>query len=213
MKIPQPKPQGDQSAAIQLRIKALLGRAYHLLLMALHLPIWKLRHNKVSMTATVEQGVWLNRSEVGHYVHIGPRASMDVATIGNYSCISGLVAIGGMNHAYDKSYSINPLLNTHCTYDVRTVIGNDVWIGSRAVVMQGVKIGDGAVVGAGSIVTKDVPENTIVMGVPAREFKKRYPEEIWERIKEAKYWNYSPSKARRMMRDIEQQIENTEDSE
>ena len=189
--------------------KLILRKIYHISTMIVRQPLWRFRNNKVSLSAYVESDVWLNRSQVGRYVHIGPRASVDVARIGNYSCISGLVAIGGMNHAYDKSYSINPILNPHCTYDVLTVIGNDVWIGSRSVIMQGVKIGDGAVIGAGSIVTKDVPENTIVMGVPARLYKKRYPDAIWEQIKTTGYWNYTPDKARGIMKDIEREIVNT----
>lgn len=52
-------------------------------------------------------------------------------------------------------------------------IGNDVWIGANCVILPGVTINDGAVVGAGSIVTKDVPKNAIVMGNPARIFKYR----------------------------------------
>ena len=52
-------------------------------------------------------------------------------------------------------------------------IGNDVWIGMRSIIMPGVKIGDGAVIGAGAVVTKDVPDYAIVGGVPARIIKYR----------------------------------------
>jgi len=57
------------------------------------------------------------------------------------------------------------------------VIGNDVWIGTKAVVLSGITIGDGAIVGAGAVVTKDVPPYTIVGGVPARTIRKRKQEE------------------------------------
>lgn len=133
---------------------------------------------------------------IGNYVYIGPGTSLRVADVGNYSCIAGGTTIGGMNHAYDKSFSINPLLNPHCTFDSTTVIGRDVWIAARCVILQGVKIGDGVVVGAGSVVTKDVPENTIVLGVPAKFYKKRYPDEVWTKIKASSYWNYEPEKAK-----------------
>jgi len=53
------------------------------------------------------------------------------------------------------------------------IIGNDVWLGANVVVLPGVKIGDGAIVGAGSVVTKDVESYTVVTGIPARELKKR----------------------------------------
>ena len=159
------------------------------------------------MTATIERDVWMNHSCVGRYSYIAPRASIDFAQIGNYTCISGLVGIGGTNHAYNKSFSISPLLNPHCTDDVTTIIGNDVWIASRCVILQGVKIGDGAVIGAGAVVTKDVPENTIVIGVPARFYKKRYPDELWQRIKERQYWDCSPERARRLMADLQEEID------
>lgn len=68
-------------------------------------------------------------------------------------------------------------------------IGNDVWIGERAVVMGGVKIGDGAVVALGAVVTKDVPPYAIVGGVPAKVIKYRFPQEIIDELLEIKWWN------------------------
>lgn len=58
------------------------------------------------------------------------------------------------------------------------VIGNDVWIGYEAVIMSGVTIGDGAIIGTRALVTNDVPPYTIVGGVPAKQIRKRFPEEI-----------------------------------
>ena len=57
--------------------------------------------------------------------------------------------------------------------EAEVIIGNDVWIGMRSIIMPGVKIGDGAVIGAGAVVTKDVPDYAIVGGVPARIIKYR----------------------------------------
>lgn len=191
-----------------MHIKTILGKCYHKLHLLWRQPYWRLiRGNRVSITATIEYDVWMNHTRVGRYTYIAPRASIDFAEIGNYTCISGVVGIGGTNHAYDKSYSISPLLNPHCRDDAKTIIGNDVWIASRCVILQGVKIGDGAVIGAGAVVTKDVPENTIVTGVPARFYKKRYPEELWQRIKERQYWNYPPKQAKEMMADIQEEID------
>lgn len=70
------------------------------------------------------------------------------------------------------------------------VIGNDVWIGYEAVIMQGVHIGDGAVVGTRSVVTKDVPPYTIVGGVPSKEIKKRFSEDVIDKLMELQWWNW-----------------------
>ena len=68
-------------------------------------------------------------------------------------------------------------------------IGSDVWIGSHVIVMGGVTIGDGAVVAAGSIVTKDVPPFAIVGGVPAKIIKFRFPSETIKRLLEIRWWD------------------------
>lgn len=69
------------------------------------------------------------------------------------------------------------------------VLGNDVWIGYEAVIMQGVHIGDGAIIGTRAVVTKDVPPYTIVGGVPARPIKKRFDDAVIERLMELRWWN------------------------
>ena len=74
------------------------------------------------------------------------------------------------------------------------VIGNDVWIGFEAVVMQGVTIGDGAIVGARAVVTKDVPPYSIVGGVPAKPIRKRFSEEIISRLLKIKWWEWPDEK-------------------
>jgi acetyltransferase-like isoleucine patch superfamily enzyme len=71
-----------------------------------------------------------------------------------------------------------------------TEIGNDVWIGDRVVVMSGVKIGDGAIVAAGAVVTKDVPPYAVVGGVPARIIKYRFDEKIISRLIDLQWWKY-----------------------
>ena len=74
------------------------------------------------------------------------------------------------------------------------VIGNDVWLGFESLIMPGVKIGDGAIIGARSVVTKDVEPYTIVAGSPARVIRKRFDDKIIEFLKELKWWNLEPQK-------------------
>lgn len=70
------------------------------------------------------------------------------------------------------------------------IIGNDVWIGYEAVIMSGVTIGDGAIIAARAVVTKDVPPYTIVGGVPAKLIRKRFSEETIARLSEIRWWDW-----------------------
>lgn len=70
------------------------------------------------------------------------------------------------------------------------VIGNDVWIGDEAVIMQGVHVGDGAIIGTRAVVTKDIPPYTIVGGIPAKEIRKRFSEDIIAKLTKLQWWNW-----------------------
>ncbi|MFA5077646.1 MAG: CatB-related O-acetyltransferase [Candidatus Micrarchaeia archaeon] len=69
-------------------------------------------------------------------------------------------------------------------------IGNDVWIGTNAIILSDVRIGDGAVVGAGAVVTKDVPPYAIVGGVPANVIRFRFSREIIDRMERIRWWDW-----------------------
>ena len=77
------------------------------------------------------------------------------------------------------------------------VIGNDVWIGYEAVIMSGVRIGDGAVIGTRAVVTKDVPPYTIVGGLPAKPIRRRYDEETAARMEKLRWWDWPEAQVRR----------------
>ena len=70
------------------------------------------------------------------------------------------------------------------------MIGNDVWIGYEAVILAGVTIGDGAIIGTRALVTRDVAPYTIVGGVPAREIRRRFPEETIAELLALKWWDW-----------------------
>lgn len=76
------------------------------------------------------------------------------------------------------------------------VIGNDVWIGYEAVIMAGVRIGDGAVIAARAVVTRDVPPYTIVGGVPAKTIRPRFDDRTAARLLELQWWNWPVEKIR-----------------
>ena len=76
------------------------------------------------------------------------------------------------------------------------IIGNDVWIGYEAVIMQGVHIGDGAIIGTRAVVTKDVAPYAIVAGVPAKTIKKRFSDTTVAELLKIKWWDWQPEKVR-----------------
>lgn len=125
--------------------------------------------------------------------------------IGNYCSIGPGVLIGLGNHYINtitthpilfnkyykncyKGYQLNQKLNGLVDDNLVTVIGSDVWIGARANIKRGVHIGNGAIIAAESVVTKDVPDFSIVAGVPAKVIKYRFSDEDINFLK--KYENY-----------------------
>lgn len=78
-------------------------------------------------------------------------------------------------------------------------IGNDVWIGFEAVIMAGVHIGDGAIIAARAVVTKDVAPYTIVGGSPAKEIRKRFDTSTIQRLQHLKWWNWPIQKIRQSL--------------
>ena len=83
------------------------------------------------------------------------------------------------------------------------IIGNDVWIGYEAVILAGVHIGDGAIIGARAVVTKDVPPYTIVGGVPAKPIKKRFCDEVISSLLDIQWWNWPKEKITKNIKAIQ----------
>jgi virginiamycin A acetyltransferase len=82
------------------------------------------------------------------------------------------------------------------------VVGNDVWIGYDAVILSGVKIGDGAIIGTRAVVTKDVPPYTIVGGIPAKPIKKRFDDETINVLLKIRWWDWPVEKIQSNMKII-----------
>ena len=126
--------------------------------------------------------------------------------IGNYCSFAADVKIFlGGEHRTDwvSTYPFNALhpefshIEGHPRSKGDVRIGNDVWLGRGAVVLSGVTIGDGAAIGAYSVVTKDVPDYAIVGGNPAKLLKMRFPPEVVERLRAIQWWNWSPERVKR----------------
>lgn len=139
---------------------------------------------------------------VGRFTTInGPNtdiiAALNPIKIGSFCSIARNVSIQEYNHRIDRptSYFINQnIFNDSMELDIVSKgmieIGNDVWIGSHCVILSGVKIGDGAIIAANSVVNNDVPPYAIVGGVPAKVIKWRFSEEVRLELLEMKWWDW-----------------------
>lgn len=137
---------------------------------------------------------------LGDYSYIsGPRAYVDGAIIGKFCSIARQVTLGVKGHNYHW-VTTSPIIQSVAYGMVNerveapqkgpVVVGNDVWIGMNANVLGGVKIGDGAVVAADAVVTKDVPPYAIVGGNPARIIKYRFNEETIKKLLNIRWWDW-----------------------
>lgn len=134
------------------------------------------------------------------YGTIAVMGEMNTVKVGKFcSLADGIIADGGFNHDI-KNVSLYPFgVFRHgttgsniCKGDI--IIGNDVWIGLNTVIMSGVTIGDGAVIGACSVVTKNVSPYSITAGNPATHKKFRFPKGYILSLLKIKWWDWSDQK-------------------
>lgn len=136
----------------------------------------------------------------------GPVSLRSVSSIGRFCSLGNSISIGPGNHPvdwlstspfqYDGLYLNDRELREFGSTGKRfpgpspVSIGNDVWIGSNVIILRGVNIGDGAILAAGAVVTKDVPPYAVVGGVPAKILKYRFHESIIDRLLKIQWWDY-----------------------
>jgi acetyltransferase-like isoleucine patch superfamily enzyme len=156
----------------------------------------------ISKKAKIYMGCQIFKSTIGPYTYVAPKSSIVHANIGAFCSIAQNVKIGLGNHN-KKAISTSPIFSSKTNAlsiswiiqgsfeEFETVnIGNDVWIGMGAMIMGGITIGHGAIIGAGSIVTKDIPNYAIAAGVPAKILKYRFNEKQIEFLLKIKWWNW-----------------------
>lgn len=148
----------------------------------------------------------LNNVSIGDYSYIAGRSKVNNLEIGSYTSIGKGLNTGFGSHP-TKRFSTSPIFHsvnnvfnkkyiTKTNYNPKkiTKIGNDVWIGINVILMDGVKIGDGSIIAAGSVVTKDVPPYSIYGGVPAKLIKMRFDPEIIHILSKSEWWKNDPKK-------------------
>ena len=130
---------------------------------------------------------------VGKYSSIGPDVSILLGGNHRHDWITTSQLPAETFQAYEKFPKAKNIKNfIYSKGDI--VIGNDVWIGAKSIILSGSTIGDGAVIAAGSVVSGEVRPYSIVAGNPAREVKKRFDENIIKKLLIIKWWNFSDEK-------------------
>jgi tetrahydrodipicolinate N-succinyltransferase len=105
-------------------------------------------------------------------------------------------------HSFYLFETSGRFVNGYVEYDldkVKTFIGNDVWVAANSVILKGISVGNGAIIGAGAVVTKDVPPYAIVVGNPARVIKYRFDQETVEFLQKTEWWNLSRATLQEMV--------------
>ena len=163
----------------------------------------------------------VSNSSIGARTSIGRYTKIQYSKIGKYCSISWDVTIGALEHPlhavsthsfpYRKQFGL-------CAQDLQlshknAVIGNDVWIGCNAVVMPGICLGDGAVIGAGGVVTHNVEPYEIVAGCPAKHIGWRFSKEKRLELQDIKWWNWTDEKIRENMELFRPDINIDEDTD
>lgn len=167
-------------------------------------PTVRLRQANIGRCCEILRDSVVEYTEFGDFSYLGEDCTVANAQIGRFCAIAARVRIGAPNHPIDR-----PSLHrfTYCPeyYSAtasrdqaffagrrndRVVIGNDVWIGHAVIVLPGVTIGDGAVLAAGAVVSRDVAPYTVVGGVPARPIKERFSRETAARLARIAWWDW-----------------------
>lgn len=175
---------------------------YFRLLRILRQPAYSLRGCHVAFSSRIEARCVLVNSTVGMYSYIGADVFLHTTSLGNYCSIAAGTKIGGMEHSWWWG-STSSRISRQNRDGRATTIEDDVWIGSNVVIRQGARIGRGAVIGSGAVVLKDVAPYTIVAGVPAKEIRKRFPDDVVAKVLSTRFWERSPDEARKLLSAID----------
>lgn len=157
---------------------------------------------KLGRYSAIYKHARLRNAAIGDYSYVARDSQVHNASVGKFTCIGPQVMIGLGEHPsqdfvsshpmfYSTIGQANPVVVDKNFFDEypHTTIGNDVWIGARSIIRSGITIGDGAIIAAGAVVTKDVAPFSIVGGVPAKHLRFRFDEIQIANILQSDWWN------------------------
>jgi acetyltransferase-like isoleucine patch superfamily enzyme len=130
----------------------------------------------------------ISKIRIGKFCSIGPDVKF---LIGGEHQTNWITTSPLASDAFNHSFPYCSKIKNFATSKGDLIIENDVWIGAFAVIFSGVTIGNGSIIGAGAVITKDVSPYSVVIGNPQREIKKRFSEEKIKILQESKWWELS----------------------
>jgi acetyltransferase-like isoleucine patch superfamily enzyme len=152
-------------------------------------------------------GTSLHSASLGHFSYVQARTQINNAEVGPFCSIASDVVIGLAVHPmnmvstspvfYDPAQPLPKFFASERLFTdnlPHTIVAADVWIGQGALLCAGVRVGTGAVIAAGAVVTADVSAYTIVAGVPARMLRRRFADDICDRLLASRWWEFSGDK-------------------
>ena len=180
-------------------------KSYYLAKLLHKLRLTSFKKCTIDKTARVDSECTLSKVIMGRYSYIASGTRVTDAKIGAFCSIGARCGIGGGVHPTDtvstspvflkgKNFLKKNFAEISYSPSLTVEIGNDVWIGEGVFIVSGVRIGDGAIIGAHAVVTKDVAPYSVVAGVPAREIRKRFPDDIAGKLLELKWWEWPDEK-------------------
>ena len=167
-------------------------------------PTVRLREAEIGRRCEILANSRVEYSSLGDYSYLGENCEVADAVIGKFTAIANAVRIGAPNHPMDRPsqhrftycpeyYEASATRDRDFFADRRAAkvtIGNDCWIGHGVIILPSVTVGDGAVIAAGAVVSRNVLPYTIVGGVPARPIRKRFPDAVAERLVRIAWWDW-----------------------
>ncbi len=163
------------------------------------------RNSRLGAFVEIGEGSNVMESEIGDYSYTARYADIAYSVLGKFVNIAAFTRLNPGEHPYHRS-SLHHFMyrssyfwpdepDEQAVFDWRrsrpVQVGHDTWIGHGAIVMKGVTIGNGAIIGAQSVVTKDVPPYAVMAGAPARFIKWRHPRDIADRLQVLAWWDWS----------------------
>jgi chloramphenicol O-acetyltransferase type B len=160
----------------------------------------------IGNSVTIQHNCCLTNVLIGDFSYVASGTQLDLTQVGRFCSLGPQVLCGCGNHPVNF-ISTNPIFFSTFTQSGVTfadkdhfqdreeiIIGHDVWIGARAFIKDGVKIGNGVVIAAGAVVVNDVPDYAIVGGIPAKVIRYRFQPDVIQQLLMIRWWDWTTEK-------------------